>query len=99
MLNVVELTKKLTTDIIKMELIDIIGKNFLCIAEEEGVSIDQRHAEVLAALVGAVSDGMLLQWLLDPQAVPRARQVMEALAVLSPAFAGEASRPTVAAET
>jgi len=39
MLNVVELTKKLTTDIIKMELIDIIGKNFLCIAEEEGVSI------------------------------------------------------------
>jgi AcrR family transcriptional regulator len=39
--------------------------------------------EVLVSVLIAVSDGLLLQWLLDPASTPDARQVVDALAALS----------------
>ncbi|MDR8408169.1 TetR family transcriptional regulator [Nonomuraea sp. 3-1Str] len=42
--------------------------------------------EVLVSVLIAVSDGLMLQWLLDPESTPDARQVVDALAALS-AFA------------
>ncbi|HEX2084235.1 MAG TPA: TetR/AcrR family transcriptional regulator [Solirubrobacteraceae bacterium] len=42
-------------------------------------SLPPEHATVLASLILAVCDGLILQWLLDPAAVPTSDQVMEAL--------------------
>ncbi|MEV0145383.1 MULTISPECIES: TetR/AcrR family transcriptional regulator [unclassified Nonomuraea] len=42
--------------------------------------------EALVSVLIAVSDGLMLQWLLDPESTPDARQVVDALAALS-AFA------------
>jgi AcrR family transcriptional regulator len=39
--------------------------------------------EVLVSVLIAVSDGLLLQWLLDPASTPDARQVVDALAALT----------------
>jgi hypothetical protein len=39
--------------------------------------------EVLVSVLIAISDGLLIQWLLDPASTPDARQVVEALAALS----------------
>ncbi|GAA2213115.1 TetR/AcrR family transcriptional regulator [Nonomuraea monospora] len=38
--------------------------------------------EVLVSVVVAITDGLMLQWLLDPDATPDARQVVEAIAAL-----------------
>ncbi|MFB4269588.1 TetR/AcrR family transcriptional regulator [Nonomuraea sp. GTA35] len=38
--------------------------------------------EVLVSVVVAISDGLMLQWLLDPEATPDARQVVDAIATL-----------------
>jgi len=57
-----------------------IAGMFVRAFEEEGATLDPARAGTLAALVGAVSDGLLLQWLIDPEPVPTARQVTEALA-------------------
>lgn len=55
-------------------------------AEAEGMALGRRHAETLSSLMCAVSDGLMLQWLLDPGHVPSSRDVMEALAATLPAF-------------
>lgn len=39
--------------------------------------------EVLVSVLIAISDGLLIQWLLDPASTPDARQVVEALATLA----------------
>ncbi|WP_198654737.1 TetR/AcrR family transcriptional regulator [Nocardia aurea] len=39
--------------------------------------------EVLVSVLIAVSDGLMIQWLLDPASTPDARQVVDALAALS----------------
>ncbi len=39
--------------------------------------------EVLISVLIAISDGLLIQWLLDPASTPDARQVVEALAALT----------------
>ncbi|MGI5285378.1 TetR/AcrR family transcriptional regulator [Nonomuraea polychroma] len=39
--------------------------------------------EVLVSVLVAISDGLMLQWLLDPASTPDARQVVDALAALS----------------
>jgi AcrR family transcriptional regulator len=39
--------------------------------------------EVLVSVLVALSDGLMLQWLLDPASTPDARQVVDALAALS----------------
>jgi AcrR family transcriptional regulator len=39
--------------------------------------------EVLVSVVVAITDGLMLQWLLDPASTPDARQVVDALAALS----------------
>ncbi|MFI7633996.1 TetR/AcrR family transcriptional regulator [Nonomuraea sp. NPDC049400] len=43
--------------------------------------------EVIVSVLVAITDGLLLQWLLDPAATPDARQVVDALAALSVLFA------------
>jgi AcrR family transcriptional regulator len=42
------------------------------------------QAETIAALLMAISDGLMLQWLADPLATPNARQVTDALGLLAP---------------
>jgi AcrR family transcriptional regulator len=39
--------------------------------------------EVLVSVLIAISDGLMIQWFLDPASTPDARQVVEALAALS----------------
>ncbi len=51
-----------------------------------GMAFPREHAETLSSLVTAVGDGLMLQWLLDPDRVPSSRQVMEALVASIPAF-------------
>ena len=53
-------------------------------AEADGVEFPPEHAQTLSALLTAICDGFILQWLLDPESVPSSRQVVDAL--------GEASR-------
>jgi AcrR family transcriptional regulator len=55
--------------------------------EADGMTIPREHAETLSSLMTAVCDGLILQWLLDPDRVPSSRQVMEALGAALPAFA------------
>ncbi|MGI5268244.1 TetR/AcrR family transcriptional regulator [Nonomuraea sp. CA-218870] len=63
-------------------------------AREAGVAILRRAAaesgielpvapEVLISVVIAISDGLMIQWLLDPESTPDSRQVVDALAALS----------------
>lgn len=58
--------------------------------EADGLTLTREHAENLSSLVIAVGDGLMLQWLLDPERVPSSRQVMEALTAAVPAFVGAA---------
>jgi AcrR family transcriptional regulator len=60
-----------------------IAEMFVRAFAEAGVEIDDAQAATLGGVVAAVSDGLLLQWLLDPDSVPTAREVVEALATLS----------------
>jgi AcrR family transcriptional regulator len=60
-----------------------IAEMFVRAFEEEGMTLDRGHADTLAAVVAAVCDGLLLQWLVDPEPVPTARQILEALATLA----------------
>ncbi|MER6944515.1 TetR family transcriptional regulator [Nonomuraea sp. NPDC000554] len=46
-------------------------------------------AEVLVSVLIGISDGLMIQWLLDPASTPDSRQVVDALAALS-AFLGPA---------
>lgn len=59
--------------------------------EADGMTLGREHAETLSSLVTAVGDGLMLQWLLDPERPPSSRQVMEALAASVPAFVGAVS--------
>lgn len=59
--------------------------------EADGMTLAREHAETLSSLVTAVGDGLMLQWLLDPERTPSSRQVMEALAASVPAFVGAVS--------
>jgi AcrR family transcriptional regulator len=47
----------------------------------------------LTSLLIAISDGLMLQWLADPGATPDARQTINALALLTPFLADDASDP------
>nr|SBO90997.1 Transcriptional regulator, TetR family [Nonomuraea gerenzanensis] len=51
------------------------------VSRELGVELPL-DPEVLVSVVVAITDGLMLQWLLDPDATPDARQVVEALATL-----------------
>jgi hypothetical protein len=55
-------------------------------AAADGVALPRPHAETLSSLMTAVCDGLMLQWLLDPDRVPSSRELMEALAAALPAF-------------
>ena len=47
--------------------------------EADGLEMDKRHAQTLSALFTAVCDGLMLQYLLDPERVPSSRDVLEAV--------------------
>lgn len=51
--------------------------------EADGATISREHAITLSALVIAVCDGHILQWLLDPEAVPSSNDVMAALGAVT----------------
>jgi AcrR family transcriptional regulator len=55
-------------------------------AEAEGLSVDASHARVLSSLILALIDGLILQWLLDPEGTPRSAEIMAALAGAVAAF-------------
>ncbi|SDR06890.1 TetR/AcrR family transcriptional regulator [Thermostaphylospora chromogena] len=56
------------------------------LAADGGTSLP---AEALVSVIIAISDGLMLQWLLDPDAVPDARQVIEVLGYLGGVLAAE----------
>src|SRR3954447_11816100 len=58
-----------------------IAAMFVRAFEEEGATLDRSSADALGAVVGALSDGLLLQWLIDPRPVPTAREIVDALAL------------------
>jgi AcrR family transcriptional regulator len=60
---------------------------FLRAFEADGIPLRREHAETLSSLATAVCDGLILQWLLDPDRVPSSGQVMDALAASIPATA------------
>jgi AcrR family transcriptional regulator len=47
--------------------------------QADGAAMSREHAETLSSLLLAVCDGLMLQWLLDPEPVPSSVQIMEAL--------------------
>lgn len=56
--------------------------------EADGMTLPQEHAETLSSLMTAICDGLILQWLLDPDRVPSSEQVVAALAAAIPPFVG-----------
>ena len=56
--------------------------------ETDGMELSREHAETIASVMMAVFDGLILQYLLDPDRVPSSRQVMDALEAALPAFGG-----------
>ena len=73
---------------------DAIATMFVRAFEEEGVTLGEGQADTLATLLGALSDGLLLLWLLDPEAVPTPEQVAEAVAAFGARALPAASRPS-----
>ena len=53
---------------------------------EQGVSMTKEQSETLSSVGMAISDGIMLQWLVDPEAAPSSQQVLEAVAVALPAL-------------
>lgn len=62
----------------------------------EDLALSREHAETLSSLITAVCDGLILQWLIDPERVPSSREIVEALAAVSPAARprGDGGAPT-----
>src|SRR6185503_316924 len=46
-------------------------------------------ADTVASLIMAIADGLMIQWLVDPERAPDARQAMQALTLLAPFLAEE----------
>jgi AcrR family transcriptional regulator len=55
--------------------------------EADGMTLSREHAEILSSLVIAVCDGLILQWLLEPDRVPSSHAVMETFAAAASGFA------------
>jgi AcrR family transcriptional regulator len=51
---------------------------------EQGTAVSREQSETLASVGMAISDGLMLQWLVDPDAAPTAERVMEALVAALP---------------
>ncbi len=58
--------------------------------EADGATMSREHAVTLSSVLTAVLDGLILQWLLDPERVPSSREVMEALEAAVPAYMSRA---------
>jgi AcrR family transcriptional regulator len=56
--------------------------------EADGMTLPDEHAETLSSLMMAVCDGLILQWLLDPERVPSSDRVVAALSAAVPPFVG-----------
>jgi AcrR family transcriptional regulator len=55
----------------------------------DGGSLEQGEAQVLAAMVMAMGDGLILQWLLDPANTPTSDQIIDAVDAAARAFAAD----------
>ena len=51
--------------------------------DEEGIAVDEPGSRTIASLGMALTDGLMLQWLVDPEATPTAGDLMQALAGLA----------------
>jgi AcrR family transcriptional regulator len=49
------------------------------LAEDDGIALEPEVARTLASMIVALCDGLILQWLLDRQAVPSGEQIATAL--------------------
>jgi AcrR family transcriptional regulator len=56
--------------------------------DADGVEIDPRDARVIASLLIAACDGLMLQWLVDPEAVPASADLLGAAAGLAGRLTG-----------
>ena len=54
--------------------------------EADGMTLSREHAETLSSLLIAVCDGLILQWLLDPDRVPSSHAVMETFVAAASSF-------------
>jgi AcrR family transcriptional regulator len=54
-----------------------------------GDEIEPEHIRTLSSMIVALCDGLILQWLLDPEAIPRSDQMIDALSMLATALAPE----------
>jgi BetI-type transcriptional repressor, C-terminal len=50
--------------------------------EAEGLRLAPEHADTMSSLLIAVCDGLILQWLLDPERVPSSDELMKGLAAV-----------------
>lgn len=57
--------------------------------EVDRVDVSPRDADAFASLLIAVCDGLMLQWLVDPERVPGSSEVMRAVAALAQSSEGE----------
>jgi AcrR family transcriptional regulator len=49
------------------------------LAEDDGIALEPEVARTLASMIVALCDGLILQWLLDREAVPSGEQIATAL--------------------
>jgi AcrR family transcriptional regulator len=70
------------------ERIRVAGAAMLTrVLREAGMDLDERRARAMSSLVIAICDGLILQWLLDPDSTPSSEEVVGALSALAPVLA------------
>jgi AcrR family transcriptional regulator len=58
----------------------------------EDADVEPEHIRTLSTMIVAMSDGLILQWLLDPGATPRSGEMIDALRSVA-AFASDGNAP------
>lgn len=57
--------------------------------QADGTAMEPEAARTLASVLLALGDGLILQWLLDPEATPASAEIVDALASLASVFTPE----------
>jgi AcrR family transcriptional regulator len=67
------------------ERVRVTGAELLArVVAEAGGEIDDERARTLSSVALAICDGLMLQWLLDPDSTPSGAEVVAALSALAP---------------
>jgi hypothetical protein len=59
------------------------------ILESDSVHLEPEHIRTLSTMLIALGDGLILQWLLDPEAIPDSAEILVALKSAATAFAAD----------